>query len=103
MFKQELKYDKKFNILESIEKDSDGKLLLKLRYDLKGRIIYKENDLNNWWRIAYDRIDAIHMGAKKTSKDIFSYTKFDSHDNLVVYMESNIDEWSIYNDLDLFS
>lgn len=104
--KQSIIRDNDFNVLELSESDSNGNMLLKLKYDLKGRITHKTDELGNWWDITYDRGEMLIMKyetRKFNDKRVFSFRSYYSNDELKVYIESNIEDWdAILKDLKPF-
>jgi len=73
MYSQHIKYDKDYRIIEYIENDSDGNIIIHRRYNSLGKITYDLYEVNQWVKYYYRKG---YLVRKKYSDGSISYFRY---------------------------
>ena len=87
MYKQSVKYNQNFNVVEYIESDFNGNNLSITKFDDLGRIIYIEYPNGDWFIYGYDEYG--NQNYQENSNGYWNKHTFDKYENRTYFEQSS--------------
>ncbi len=90
---QTSKYNNNFDIIEFLEKDSNGAIIKQINYDNNGNIIRHYQNEGNWFEAKYnDRNQQIRINQRRNWRDYWVEREYNEY-GLEIYRNNEKNEW----------